>query len=293
MVRVGFKTFCHQADWPALEATWGLGGQLDVFESAWLNDHLGDFSVERGGSAFEALTLLAALSRHVPGKWIGHLALSNTFRHPAIVARAALTMDHVTHGRFVLGIGAGWHEGEHETNGIELPPIGKRINHLGDTARIVRALFGEAGRGAPGVDLEAGSVHLRGATMEPAPVHPGGPLLFLCGQGPRGLGLAAELADGWNYSANMAGSSPAGFAERRDMLREACEGRGRDPSTLWLSVQIVVTPTREARAEGLSLARDYVRAGANEIVLGLGDPIGPAALQALANDLAVPLRDSR
>jgi len=91
VVRVGFKTFCHQVDWPALEATWSLGGQLDVFESAWLNDHLGDFSFERGGPAFEALTLLAALARHVPGKWIGHLALSNTFRHPAIVARAALT----------------------------------------------------------------------------------------------------------------------------------------------------------------------------------------------------------
>jgi alkanesulfonate monooxygenase SsuD/methylene tetrahydromethanopterin reductase-like flavin-dependent oxidoreductase (luciferase family) len=293
VVRVGFKTFCHQADWPALEATWGLGGQLDVFESAWLNDHLGNFSVERGGSAFEALTLLAALARHVSGKWIGHLALSNTFRHPSIVARAALTMDHVTGGRFVLGLGAGWHEGEHETNGIELPPIRKRIDQLGDTARMVRALFGEAGRGVPGVDMEAGSVRLRGATMEPAPVRPGGPLLFLCGQGPRGLRLAAELADGWNYSGNTEGASPAGFAERRDLLRAACEARGRDPSSLWLSVQIVVPPTPEARAEGLSLAREYSRAGANEIVLGLGDPIGPAALQALADEIAGPLRDGR
>jgi len=291
VVRVGFKTFCHQVDWPALEATWSLGGQLDVFESAWLNDHLGDFSFERGGPAFEALTLLAALARHVPGKWIGHLALSNTFRHPAIVARAALTMDHVTKGQFVLGLGAGWHEGEHETNGIELPPIGKRIDQLGDTARIMRALFGEGGRGAPGVDLEAGSVKLRGATMEPLPVRPGGPLLFLCGQGPRGLRLAAELADGWNYSANQAGSSPQGFRERRDILNAACEAHGRDPSSLWLSVQIVVLPTPAARAEGLSLARAYVRAGTNEIVLGLGDPIGPAALQALADEVAKPLRD--
>jgi alkanesulfonate monooxygenase SsuD/methylene tetrahydromethanopterin reductase-like flavin-dependent oxidoreductase (luciferase family) len=291
VVRVGFKTFCHQADWPALEATWGLGGQLDVFESAWLNDHLGNFAVERGGTAFEATTLLAALSRHVPGKWIGHLALSNTFRHPAMVARAALTMDHLTGGRFVLGLGAGWHEGEHETNGIELPPIGERIDRLADTARMVRALFGEQGRGAPGVDMEAGSVRLRGATMEPAPVRPGGPLLFLCGQGPRGLRLAAELADGWNYSGNMAGSTPAGFGERRDLLGAACEGRGRDPGSLWLSVQIVVAPTSAARAEGLGLAREYVRAGAHEIVLGLGDPIGPAELQALADEVALPLRD--
>src|SRR5450432_2200322 len=107
MVRVGFKTFCHQADWPALEATWAQGGQLEVFESAWLNDHLGAFGHERGGPAFEATTLLAALARHVPGKWVGHLTLSNTFRHPAVLARAALTMDHITGGKFVLGLGAG------------------------------------------------------------------------------------------------------------------------------------------------------------------------------------------
>ena len=117
MVRVGFKTFCHQADWPALEATWGLGGQLDVFESAWLNDHLGDFSFERGGPAFEALTLLAALARHVPGKWIGHLALSNTFRHPAIVARAALTMDHVTRAGSSSGSGPGGTRGSTRRTG--------------------------------------------------------------------------------------------------------------------------------------------------------------------------------
>lgn len=290
MVRVGFKTFCHQAGWPALEATWGLGGQLDVFESAWLNDHLGDFAHETGGPAFESTTLLAALARYVPGMWIGHLTLSNTFRHPAIVARAALTMDHVTGGRFVLGLGAGWHEGEHQANGIELPPIGERIDRLAGTARIVRALFGEAGRGAPGVSLHAGSVRLRGATMEPPPVRPGGPLLFLGGQGQRGLRLAAELADGWNYSANSDGATPAGFSERRDTLTRACEAHQRDATTLWLSVQIVVEPTTADRASALSLAREYVRAGANEIVLGLGDPVGPAQLQALADEVAVPLR---
>jgi alkanesulfonate monooxygenase SsuD/methylene tetrahydromethanopterin reductase-like flavin-dependent oxidoreductase (luciferase family) len=135
-----------------------------------------------------------------------------------------------------------------------------------------------------------GPLRLRGATLEPAPVRPGGPLLLLGGQGPRGLRLAAELADGWNYSANMAGSNPAGFSERRDILAAACEERGRDPASLWLSVQIVVDPTPDARAAALSLAREYVRAGAVEIVLGLGDPIGPAALQALADEVAVPLR---
>ena len=69
----------------------------------------------------------------------------------------------------------------------------------------------------------------------------------------------------------------------------ACEERGRDPASLWLSVQIVVDPTSRARKAALALSREYVHAGADEIVLGLGDPIGPAALEALAADVAVPL----
>jgi alkanesulfonate monooxygenase SsuD/methylene tetrahydromethanopterin reductase-like flavin-dependent oxidoreductase (luciferase family) len=111
-VRIGFKTSPRGVEWSALDETWALAGTLDVFEAGWMNDHLTDMLEERGGRALEALTALATLVHHVPGKWVGHAVLSNTFRHPAVLAKAATVLDQATQGRFILGLGAGWHEGE-------------------------------------------------------------------------------------------------------------------------------------------------------------------------------------
>ena len=104
-VSIGFKPWPQGVDWPTLDATWAAGGELDVFDAAWANDHLTDPSLVRGGSSVEALTLIALLAHRVPGKWVGHTVLSNTFRHPAVVAKAATLLDQATGGRFILGLG--------------------------------------------------------------------------------------------------------------------------------------------------------------------------------------------
>ena len=129
-LRIGFKTSPQDVDWPTLAATWARAGELGVFDSAWLNDHLTNMNPEVPGPSFEALTLMAALVHHVPGLTVGHAVLSNTFRHPVVLAKAATVLDHATTGHFVLGLGAGWFEAEHEPFGLELPPIGRRIDRL-------------------------------------------------------------------------------------------------------------------------------------------------------------------
>ena len=101
---VGFKTSPQAASWAQLDETWAAAGELDVFVAGWLNDHLTDMT-DAGGPSLEALTLLGTLVHRVPGKWVGHAVLSNTFRHPAVVAKAATVLDHATGGRFVLGLG--------------------------------------------------------------------------------------------------------------------------------------------------------------------------------------------
>lgn len=131
-LHIGFKTSPQDVDWPTLDATWATAGELDVFDSGWMNDHLSDPNLATGGSSWEPLTLAAALARRVPGKWLGHAVLSNTFRHPAILAKQATALDHITGGRFILGLGAGWHDGEHAADGIPLPPVGERAAESGN-----------------------------------------------------------------------------------------------------------------------------------------------------------------
>lgn len=290
-MKVGFRTSPQDVNWPQLEEAWTEAGRHEVFDSGWLNDHLGLPGRDRGGSSFEPLTALAALAHHVPGKTIGQTVLSATFRHPAIVARSALTLDHITRGRYVLAIGAGWHVWEHEAFGIELPTIGERLTRVEAQVRIIRALFSQAAQAEPGVRLDASPYRLDGALQEPPPIRPGGPAIWLGGQGPRGLRMAARLADGWNYASNLDGTLE-GFIERRDILLRGCERIGRDPAQIELSVQITIPPDGEPRRAATQAAIDYGRAGAVHILLTTAGAVGAAGIRRLATEVAAPIKDA-
>ena len=290
-MRIGFRTSPQDVDWPTLEAAWGEAGQHAIFDAGWMNDHLGLPGRERGGSSFEPLTALAALAHLVPGKTIGQTVLSATFRHPAILAREALTLDHITRGRYVLGLGAGWHEWEHEAFGIELPPIGERLTRLEAQVGVIRALFSEAAQSEPGVKLDAPPYHLDGATQEPPPVRPGGPQIWLGGQGPRGLRMAARIADGWNYAANLDGTLD-GFKERRDVVLAECDRIGRDPDEVVLSVQLIIPADGPERRTATQDAIEYGRAGSSEILLTTPARGGALGIRRLATDVAAPIKDA-
>lgn len=290
-MRIGFRTSPQDVSWSALEDAWAEAGRHDSFDSAWMNDHLGVPGRERGGSSFEPLTALAGLAHHVPGKIIGQTVLAATFRHPAILARAALTLDHLTGGRYVLGIGAGWHAWEHDAFGIELPPIGERLTRLEAQVRIIKTLFSEGAQAEPGVTLDAPPYRLDGATQEPPPIRPAGPAIWLGGQGPRGLRMAARIADGWNYASNLDGTLE-GFNERRDMILRECEAIGRDPAELELSVQVIIPPEGEPRRAATEAAIAYGRAGAVHILLTTPGSEGAEGIRRLASEVAAPIRDA-
>lgn len=290
-LRIGFRTSPQNVDWPTLEGAWAEAGQHDVFDSGWLNDHLTDPGRDRGGPALEAITTLAALAHLVPGKRVGHTVLAATFRHPSVLAKQAITLDHVTGGRFILGLGAGWHVGEHESFGIELPAIGERMSRLEAQVRVLKALFSDAARDEPGVTIDAPPYRLDGAVMEPAPIQPGGPPLWLGAQKPRGMRLTARLGDGWNYAANLSGSVD-GFLERLEALRRICEEEARDIAEITVSVQLIVPDDREERRRARDAAEGYARAGAQEIMLTIPARSGAEGIRRLASEVAVPLRDA-
>jgi alkanesulfonate monooxygenase SsuD/methylene tetrahydromethanopterin reductase-like flavin-dependent oxidoreductase (luciferase family) len=288
-VRLGFKTSPQNVDWPTLDATWARAGELGVFDSGWLNDHLTNMDAADPGPSFEALTLLAALVHHVPGLTVGHAVLSNTFRHPVVVAKAATVLDHVTAGHFVLGLGAGWLEAEHGPFGLELPPIGQRIDRLVSAVAVLEALFSQAAATPPGISRPDPFYPLAGATNMPPPLTPGGPPIYLGGQKPRGIRLAARSASGWLLPGTEAGDVGY-FAQKRDEILAAMDAIGRDPAGFDMVGQVTTGRTSASRTEALGASRGLITAGATHVILGIPADLGPSALDAVAEELVGPLR---
>jgi alkanesulfonate monooxygenase SsuD/methylene tetrahydromethanopterin reductase-like flavin-dependent oxidoreductase (luciferase family) len=278
-------------DWATLDAIWALAGSLDVFSAGWMSDHLTDASLERGGGAFESLSTAAALAHRVPGKWIGIAVLANTFRHPALVAKSATVIDNATGGRFVLGLGAGWHEGEHEAFGIPLPPMAERFARYESAVATLAALFSDAARQPPGVTRDDPYYPLVEATMDPLPVRPGGPALWLGGQRRRGIALAARFAEGWIMPGNRSGDVDY-FVERRDMIRRALEAASRDPATFMFAAQLNTSKDQDQLREAREVALRFLASGADHITIGVPGREGPGAVAAMAREVAEPVRDA-
>jgi alkanesulfonate monooxygenase SsuD/methylene tetrahydromethanopterin reductase-like flavin-dependent oxidoreductase (luciferase family) len=293
-IPIGIKTSPQAVDWPTLDGAWARIGEYDVFDSAWMNDHLTDVAHERHGQSLEALTAMAALAHRVPGKWVGHAVLSATFRHPVVLAKAATVMDHATGGRFIVGLGAGWHEGEHVPFGIPMPPMPERFDRFESAVHVLRALWSEEAATPPGVTRPDPFFPLTEATNEPPPLTPGGPPLWLGGQKRRGIALAASVADGWALPAVVALGSPSDleyFSEKRGAILAALEAISRDPSTFEISAQVPTGTTADDRQWALGQAREAVERGATHVILGMPPRLGAAGVDAVARDIAMPLRE--
>ena len=278
-MKIGFKTSQMNVDWPTLLATWQLADETEVFDSGWVFDHFVPLGSDSGGS-LEGWTLASALAARTRRLQLGHLVLGNTYRHPALLANMAATLDHVASGRFVLGLGAGWHEEEHAMYGWRLPPAGERIDMLGAAVRVIRALWSEPA----GATLDAPPYLLTDATCEPPPFTRGGPPIWLGTQGPRGLRICAELADGWNHT-----GARETFVGKRDTLVRACEASGRDPAEIEISAQAFLRDGDYAAL--VEAAWHYANSGASHLVLGMPAAEGPDGLKRLAERAAQPLRE--
>jgi len=276
-------------DWRRLDETWAAAGESAAFDAGWLSDHLSDASRDHGGPAVESLTAAAALAHRVPGKWIGIAVLAATFRQPALVAKAATVIDQATGGRFILGLGAGWHLGEHEAFGIPLPPIGERFDRFESSVAAIAALLSDAARSEPGVTLDDPVAPLRGAPNEPPPARPGGPPIWIGGQRRRGIALAVRYGEGWPMPGNRPGDVDY-FSERRETLRRALAEGGRDPDDYTFAAQLTCGRSRSDRATALDVAGRFIAAGANHLMLGLPASVAPAGMADVIREVAEPLR---
>jgi alkanesulfonate monooxygenase SsuD/methylene tetrahydromethanopterin reductase-like flavin-dependent oxidoreductase (luciferase family) len=178
---------------------------------------------EGPGETFEGMTTLAALTGVTSRIRLGLLVTGVTYRHPSVLAAEALTIDHASHGRLELSLGAAWFDKEHEELGIPFPSLATRFDLLEDTLEIVTRLFsGEV------VDYSGRQVSLSHARMNPPPVQRPHPPIWIGGNGPkRTLPLVARYADVWH-----AWGSPNSLRESNDRVDELAEKAGRDPASI-------------------------------------------------------------
>jgi alkanesulfonate monooxygenase SsuD/methylene tetrahydromethanopterin reductase-like flavin-dependent oxidoreductase (luciferase family) len=181
---------------------------------------------------FEVTTVLSALAVATKSLRLAPLVMSATYRHPAVVANWAASVDHISGGRLMLGLGAGWQINEHEQYGIEMGTPGERIGRLDEYCSVVRSLLEQSV-----TDFNGRFFELSNAWCEPKPVQDRLPLL-IGGKGDRMLRLVARHADMWNMWA-----MPSKFAERSAELDQACDDIGRNPATIRRSTQALVCLT--------------------------------------------------
>ncbi len=234
------------------------------WDGVYLADHFmgsgGEFGPDTTPNleATAALPALAALTERVR---LGSLVLGNTYRHPAVLANWAATTDHVSGGRLVLGIGAGWQQNEHEQYGIELPPPSERLERFEEACRVLKGLLRQQR-----TTMIGDHYRITEAVSEPKPLQDPLPLL-IGGKGDRMMGVVARHADEWN----MWGLADT-IAERAAVLERRCEAIGRDPSEIARSAQALVRLTDD-RAE----AEDFVaRAGGRAAIAGTSDDVAAA-----------------
>ncbi len=259
------------------------------FDHAWLVDHLTPTAGSPDRPMHEAWTLLAAIAASTKRIRLGVLVTSNTFRHPAILAKQAVTVDHVSGGRLVLGLGAGWHVDEHRRYGIDLPSPAERVDRLEEAIQILIALMGAERTTYAGLHYR-----LDDAPLEPKPLQKPRIPLLIAAHRPRMLRLAARYADQWDTFPELAGSATDGVtttvAERVAAFDEACRATGRDPAAVrrstWTEAEQDVTT--EAGFE--AFVRAHRALGFTDFSIVPSDEAGPEVLRRIARDRIPTLR---
>jgi F420-dependent oxidoreductase-like protein len=276
-LRFGIKVAQMGGSYAEMREAWLEADRLG-FDTGWLHDHLlnqNDVTLPED-EGWTVLTALLTQSQRIRG---GLMVSANTFRHPAVLAKIATTVDVVSGGRLELGLGAGWFEQEHRQYGLALPPVGERMRRLEEACRIVLALWTE-----PRATVEGAHYQVREAIHEPKPVQRPHPPLLIGTKGEVvGLRLVARYAQAWN----MANGSPDEFRRKCELIDRYCREVGRDPDTVERSIQFL--PDAMA-GDVVGRAREFMAAGATHLIFSCPVPYTAKGVRAVWKDVVAALR---
>ncbi len=276
-MRHSFKVWAQQAEWAQLRDIWVEADRGEFWDMVWLNDHLYPPKSPSSLPIMDAYTLFGGLAAVTERLRFGTMVTANTFRHPVILAKQLVTLDHMSDGRLEIGVGAGWHEGEHKAFGIDLPPLEERFELLDETFTILHGLMTEEV-----FSFQGRHRTIRDAHFEPKPIQRPRPPFVIGGSGPkRTIPLAAKWADQWNYPDYV--GNPEAFAASLAVLDAACAAIGRDRSEIEVSVQFRYSGDL---SHALDLVSAYTEYGAEHILVSFTPPADPSLPPLLAETLA-------
>ncbi|MGH2830985.1 MAG: TIGR03560 family F420-dependent LLM class oxidoreductase [Actinomycetota bacterium] len=255
---------------------WTAADELG-YHAVWNYDHfygLGQSNTDLAAPTLEAWTTLAAMAVLVKRARIGCMVTGVTYRHPAVLAKMAVTVDHISAGRLEFGIGAAWHQPEHEGLGIEFPPPGARVDMLDEALTLIKTYWTQ-----DRPSFEGRRFRLHQAICEPKPVQRPHPPIVVGAAQPRMLRLVAEHADEWN----VPGADAETFARLSKQIDENCGAIGRDPGTIRRGVQLFIHPAVEGQAdEQFQKFPEFEAAGCQHVVLSFYQPPPRDMLERLA-----------
>jgi len=276
-MRYGIKTVPEHTTWQEVLEVWRIADDIPVFESAWNWDHFYPLTGDLTGDNLEGWTMLAALAQATRRIRLGVQVTGMIYRHPAVLANMAATVDIISGGRLELGVGAGWNQMECDAYGIELPPMRERFDRFDEGVEaIVRLLSLEV------TTFEGRYVQLRDARCEPKPVQRPHPPIVIGGRGPkRTLRTAARWAQHWNVIV----PGPQEWTPLKEILVGHCEDLGRDPAEITCSVNVRLGEVGGI-GPGAELAARYRDAGADLVIFNLPQPFDPDVVEPLADALS-------
>jgi F420-dependent oxidoreductase-like protein len=271
-MRFAIKTRPEHQAWEELRDIWIAADEIPLFESAWNWDHFYPLTGDLTGANFEGWTMLAAMAQATRRIRIGCQVTGMIYRHPAVLANMAATVDIISGGRLELGLGAGWNQMECDAYGIELPPLRERFDRFDEGVEAIVLLLSQTVTTYPGR-----YVRLTDARCEPKPAQRPHPPITIGGSGrKRTLRTAARWAQQWN----MISSGPEQWAELKAVLTSHCAEVGRDIGEITCSVNLRIEDDIDAVVAQAAAYRD---AGVDLAVLGLPLHAKPEMLAPLAS----------
>jgi len=255
-ISFGIQTPQQNTTWSEMLSLWQEADSLG-YDTAWVFDHFLPIFSDPTGPCMEAWTALAALAMSTHNVRVGAMVTGNTYRHPAVVAKMATTVDIISGGRLILGIGAGWFELEHQQYGIPFHTIGGRLQRLDESLEMIKLLWTQDRSTFSGRHYK-----LENASFNPKPLQKPHPPILVGATGENiALGIVAKHAQMWNSF-----GTPEVFRNKIVRLTDHCERIGRDPATIEKSVLLTrVFPLNDARRQ----VDEYVAAGVTHLIFSV------------------------